>query len=404
MSSEERVVGAATAGALLLWITYNSVATSAKAPVPKVTPKQQPWRRPPALHTYTLVIGAVCDEKRHDYRYRLRRLYAPYVASGAILARFVVSSERERDLKWRRKEMAANGSTGDAVDDLLFVPAAGLATMLEMADCPGHAAGTRRCFSGRTPFREAHCAHKSMGWWRAAGQWPARWYGKTDDDAVIDLPPLMHLLNGVLADISGPVFGGIVRYSSINTTNLEGACFSSGGRLAMRYRSRYCKQPEIRGPYPYVEGPLEILSPEVQQHLAPRAVADPRQRCHYEDLYVGIHIAAHPQISLVNLERLLGRKDIYEPRHTEYIGPDALLVHWVRSEAAFGQVERTFERKRKNAELAAEGRLSCAPWISSFPPLADFPCCHNWTVCEPNTPLLRQRAPIYIGETPEAAR
>ena len=229
-----------------------------------------------------------------------------------------------------------------------------------------------------------------MGWWRAAGRWPAKWYGKTDDDAVVDLPPLLSLLDDVLSRVDAPVYAGIVRYSSLNTTNLEGACFASGANGAVRYRARYCPQAEIAGPYPYVEGPLELLSPSVQQHLAPLALSDPRQRCHYEDLYVGIHIASHPNISLVNLERLLGRKDIYLPRHTEYIGPDALLAHWVRSEVAFDQVEHDFVRKRRRIGSSA---IQCAPWAQTFPPLEKFPCCRKWVVCEPVTPLLRQRAP-----------
>lgn len=158
MQQDERVGCALTAGALLLWITYNSISTSAKASEPRVTPRTLPWRRPAPLHTFTLVIGAVCDEKRHEYRQRLRRLYAPHVASGKVLARFVVSDEHQLDPRWLQKEVAADGS--NAVDDLLFVPAATRSTMLEMTDCPGHPVGSRRCFSGRTPFREAHCSHK----------------------------------------------------------------------------------------------------------------------------------------------------------------------------------------------------------------------------------------------------
>ena len=303
---------------------------------------------------YTLAIGAVCDERRHDLRHNLRRHYARHVASGELLVRFVVSDDRLHDQRWRAREVAANGSTG-AVDDLLFVPATVRSTMLETADCPGHEPGTRRCWSSRTPYREAHCAHKTMGWWQVAGRWPARWYGKTDDDALIDMPALLFMLRAVLAPIGGAIYGGIVHYSSLNTTNLEGACFSSGGNSAARYKRRYCPTADMAGPYPYVEGPLEILAPETQRFLAQRAARDPRMRCHYEDLYVGVELSAHPSLRLVNLERLLGRKDIYVPGRREYIGADGLLAHWVRSQQAYERVAADFERKRALHAAAGGG-------------------------------------------------
>ena len=56
----------------------------------------------------------------------------------------------------------------------------------------------------------------------------------------------------------GPVFAGIVRYSSVNATNLEGVCFASGAAYAIRYRRKYCAGPRFAGPFPYVEGPLEM--------------------------------------------------------------------------------------------------------------------------------------------------
>ena len=116
-------------------------------------------------------------------------------------------------------------------------------------------------------------------------------------------------------------------------------------------------------------------------------------RCHYEDLYVGVELSAHPSLRLVNLERLLGRKDIYVPGRREYIGADGLLAHWVRSQQAYERVAADFERKRA-LHAAGSSALRCAPWRSTFAQLDQFPCCHNWTVCEPVTPLLRQRSAI----------
>ena len=367
----------------------------------RVAFQRAPWSRPvPAVmatqHTYTLVMGAVCNEGRHDFRQRLRRLYEPHVKSGEFLIRFMISHKRETDDRWRAKELAADGTT-DAVEDVLFVKCARQATMLETVDCPGHKAGTKRCFSSRTPYHEAHCAHKTMRWWRLAHQWPSKWYGKTDDDAVIDLPPLLSLLENVLAPIPGPVFGGIVHYSSINLTNLEGVCFAHGANAAIGRKARQCPGAGVGGPYPYVEGPLEILSPEVMRFLHDRAEVDPRQRCHYEDLYVGAAIAQHPALSLVNLDTMLGRKDIYEPGRREYVGADSMLAHWVRSEEAFARVERDFERNRRTRSEQSSA-LRCYDWAETFPKLLEgFPCCHHWRVCEPVTPLLRQRASLYLN-------
>ena len=383
------------------------------------------WRRPLPIPEFTLVIGAVCDERRHDFRRRLRQLYGPHVAKREMLIKFVVSERYRSDERWLARERARglphsapanDGSATDsaavdgrvsrrrrlqALDDLLFMPAAHRATGLERVDCPGQRKGSRRCFSQLTPYHEAHCAHKTMGWWRVAGQWPARWYGKTDDDAVIDVPPLLRLLSDALAPISGPVFAGIVRYSSVNMTNLEGVCFASGATYAIRYRRKYCAGPRFAGPFPYVEGPLEILSPDVQSFLSQRARMDPRQRCHYEDLYVGMLIAQHPQLSLVNLATLLGRKDIYEPGRREYLGPDSFVAHWVRSQAAYERVEADFDTAQR-VRSASGNTLRCAPWAESFPPLREhFPCCvQNWTLCEPATPLLRPRQSDGVNLAP----
>ena len=73
----------------------------------------------------------------------------------------------------------------------------------------------------------------------------------------------------------------------------------------------------------------------------------------------------------------------------------------MRSEEAFTRVAREFEAKRR-VRSADSASLTCMPWLPSFPPLAHFPCCHNWTICEPRTPLLRQRTGYIVraNETP----
>ena len=59
---------------------------------------------------------------------------------------------------------------------------------------------------------QRHCAHKMVGWWRAVSRWPAVFYGKTDDDAVVDLSQLVPLLTYSLPRYK--TFAGVLRYSS----------------------------------------------------------------------------------------------------------------------------------------------------------------------------------------------
>ena len=319
---------------------------------------------------HLFVFGVVCNERKHEWRGRLRKLYAAH--APAMLPIFVLDDRHQADARWMRRERAVGGLVGD---DMLFVRTAWHATHVERH----HA------------YREAHCAHKTMGWWQSALRWPSRWYGKTDDDAVIDLPPLRSLLARLP---SGPVYGGIVHYSSVNTSNLEGGCFSPGAWGAVRARTvgrAAARCAALEGPYPYVEGPLEILSPDVAGFLGMRAERDGRQRCHFEDLYVGRYIAAHPALSLVNLDSMLGHKDVWHPPSGAWLGADSFLAHWVRTDEAFGRVTERFAAARALRHPDALA-LRCSSWRRSFSSLAAFPCCHNWTLCEPATPLLRARS------------
>ena len=116
---------------------------------------------PPA---HLLVLGIVMSEKTYTSRIRWLRAYYsdPLVNSGsAVLVRFVIEANW-----WARRIVEVPSS---ASDDVLGV--------VTMSDLP-----------------QRHCAHKMVGWWRAAARWPAVFYGKTDDDAAIDLPRLVPLL------------------------------------------------------------------------------------------------------------------------------------------------------------------------------------------------------------------
>ena len=80
------------------------------------------WRRPLPIPEFTLVIGAVCDERRHDFRRRLRQLYGPHVAKREMLIKFVVSERYRSDERWLARERArglphsAPANDGSATD------------------------------------------------------------------------------------------------------------------------------------------------------------------------------------------------------------------------------------------------------------------------------------------------
>ena len=320
-------------------------------------------------HTYTFVLGIVCSERQHAWRARLRRLYGRH--AGVMRPVFVIAADRQADARWQEREVTIGGRVAG---DILYANQSWWATHVY-----------RRVHV----YREAHCAHKTMVWWQTASRWPSKWYGKTDDDAVIDLPALLSLLDSLPA---GPVYGGIVRYSSLNSTTLEGECFSSGGNGAVNKRrfgrgAAYCAS--LEGPFPYVEGPLEIVSSDVQQFLSTRVERDARMRCHYEDLYVGWYMSRHPRLSLINLDSLLGRKDVYDAGRNLFVGADSFVAHWVRKDDAFEAVSAAFERAHSRS--TASYAVGCSRWADSFANLRYFPCCQEWSICEPRTPLLRAR-------------
>ena len=215
-------------------------------------------------------------------------------------------------------------------------------------------------------------------------RWPASFYGKTDDDAVIDLPPLLGLLEQL--PHSAPVFTGIIRYSSINQSTLAGMCWGAGAMSALRKRALSCAGADGFGPFPYAEGPLILMSAPLQRWVAPRLKLDDRQRCHFEDLLLAREVASQPAVTILNLVGLIGKKDVLPPvgrRNTgEWMGTEGFLAHWTRTEEHFRRAVAEFPLRRRPTPPT----LQCAPWAASFEPIRTFPCCRNWTLCEPDAP------------------
>jgi hypothetical protein len=166
---------------------------------------------------YLLALGVVCTEHHSDRRSWLRRLYG---SSGlAVLVRFVV------DAAWLSRQPPASLS-----GDELGVP-------------------MRLAGSG-------HCVDKSFGWWRSARAFSARYYAKTDDDAVIDLPEMLALL---MTLPPARLMAGPTWYTTLNLTTLKPSspkCTSMFLARALELKREHC--PSDFGPYPFVAGPFEV--------------------------------------------------------------------------------------------------------------------------------------------------
>ena len=95
------------------------------------------------------MLGIISTEHQHGRRQRQRELYS---RTPGVFLRFVLSE--------RYLQSAANTSLiGDEV---------------------GVYVGDNIARAGA--WSNAHCAHKSLGWWRIAGRWVGDFYGKSDDD------------------------------------------------------------------------------------------------------------------------------------------------------------------------------------------------------------------------------
>ena len=309
---------------------------------------RQPRAMASALRAPTqplLVLGVLADERRPRYRERLREYYAQY--SDRVLVRYIL------DERWLS-------------DHPKYIPAAD-----EISVRVGR------------EHKDQHCAHKMIGWWSTAARWPGTFYAKTDDDVMIDLARIVPLLESLPSD---GLYGGILRYSSINESSLEGQCWSAGAFGALRRRisppKEYPRCGETRGPIVFAEGPFVLMSHDVQKWVSPKLSLDERQRCHYEDLLLGRELAHRPSMRLTNLGGLIADPNVWDfrGRWQRVHGP---LAHWTRTDEAFNHTASQFARTARIAPTNVPmPKLACTPWLESFPRLVEFPCCRNWTLCE----------------------
>lgn len=347
-----------------------------------------------ASQRYALVMGVLSTEHLLGRRQRLRNQYYPLPPS--VLVRFVLS------------------------DDM-----AGLLSEDEVSVPMGGARITKRHTGGNTGLCQKRLvmARKAFGWWRLALSWKAEFYAATDDDAILDIEQALLLLRTVPG---GAVYAGEIRYTCINASSLSGgstyacSCFAHGpvGALLLRHGQRSCKCGCGFGPYPFALGPLKVLSAEAHSWVVPRLPLAPHHTCpHDEDALLGYAVAAHPRLTLVDLQGTLGGFDvIFSPGR--WAGPPSFLAHKVRTGPPFALAARDLnESVRSNGGLAsyctrtpggfarhpraiarqakaqqafcAAGRLRlpCEPWVGVFPALTGYPCCRDWNICRTPPPL-----------------
>lgn len=127
-------------------------------------------------------VGGVGDPKLHagDPKARARRArareYYQRLGVAEVLVKFFV------DGAWLLKQ------TQPEPDDVVGIPSFGNYA-LELCGGWGHAD-----LPGTCTTKEARLMSKARGWWRVARQWPARYYGQTDDDCgILTLPATLAL-------------------------------------------------------------------------------------------------------------------------------------------------------------------------------------------------------------------
>ena len=145
-----------------------------------------------------MVLGVLSTEHLKDRRQRLRVLYRGAHELG-VDVRYVLSAE------W-----LAECATQSASEWCTESHAHGALEADEVAVPTAQPRWTRN----RGPWeqlcsRERIMALKTVGWLVHAQRWQAKWYGVTDDDALIDLPPLLLLLD---AAPLGPSWAGVANY------------------------------------------------------------------------------------------------------------------------------------------------------------------------------------------------
>ena len=322
------------------------LAAAMSATVVPAEPKPpEPW---------SLVVGILSRERKGVAR--RQRLRALYGQAPGVLTRFVVS---------KRFAEASDEP------DLLGV----------VAGIGGY---------------ESH-AYKSFDFWRLATTlWDSRYYLKTDDDAVINMPLMLRLLDALDAAAAVPggggggggggssgdaaplVVAGDINWGTIDLSKLEGHCWSTRPAESLVWKGRQCQGEH--GPAPFPTGALVLLSAGVARRLSSTLVQSGWLRRsgiagYWEDRLIGLsasrderpvhmvylNVRDHYDVS-THVLRLHGAPEPRAPSGQraalfELEGPGGLLIsHHVRGAAAAAAAEAA---QRPEVQTAHDLRVSC---------------------------------------------
>eukprot|EP00966_Prymnesium_polylepis_P008940 206297-Prymnesium_polylepis.1 len=229
--------------------------------------------------------------------------------------------------------------------------------------------------------------HKSHGWWGVAWKrYRATFFGKTDDDAVVDLPRLQIVLRSLP---NASTYAGTLHYGSLSKRRAgelaPRECF--GGTLAAALGSYTHHQvcSHTFGPIPFAVGPLIIVSTDVSAFIARRHQPEPWQVISFEDIILGKLLSTHGSINLVDLSRLLGNFNVRDVAG-RWRGADGLLAHHARTQADLLRATAAYSRRYPSSMSADDGGASsepfhCLRWRSMAPEVEALPCCREWNFC-----------------------
>ncbi|KAL1507261.1 hypothetical protein AB1Y20_008110 [Prymnesium parvum] len=210
------------------------------------------WRHPSssdARQHVVLALGMTSAPHHHGSRDRVRAtvLSAPCVLSGDVVFRFLVGfSACSPPLDWRKDDMLI-------MDDVL---------------------------DGRGRGKQCSCLEKTYAWFRhAVWRWPlASFYGKTEDDAYVNLQQLLHDLNRKrVRDAPALLYGLLALYASPPLESYSAVGCFLGEMDAQAWALHPTRQfkpslqfdPQCRtnAPAPFPTGPLAILSSGLARSL-----------------------------------------------------------------------------------------------------------------------------------------
>ena len=225
--------------------------------------------------------------------------------------------------------------------------------------------------------------YKALWWWRLApNRIAARFYLKTDDDAVLHLPTLLLVVGALELTQEEPQlhYAGDINWSTMNLEALIGHCWSMVPLASLSWKQKKCAKEY--GPVPFATGSLVLVSAPVAVRLSETLerlawLQRSDLNGYYEDRLVGLAISHDERPIRLTY---LNTHDHYDAPSGipfmrapsgqpaiiyEHEGPGGLLIsHHVRSVAGFAAAVDAQGVARQSAR---HFRLECTPFASTAP-------------------------------------